>query len=710
MRASQSETKQILEKMNDLGKAVIEDYLKRNGKTDVWNRIKAWANPIIDNQEYFAELWDDEGNMKLSTDASLSTAQKAYLKNLESFNTRRDVAAIMGDKKPKRNSGLHLHEDTFESFMNAKKIGGWSAGVLSALKTFMGANYYVEDVKIPVTTVAGKKLMKLGDYLTYLEGSSESTIAKAKKMTNAILKAREAKRSGYHLDIDGKINASDPLGADEMGSTYKMVNGELRRQYLTDMGSKSVDRNMKIKSQWHFNKPEKFKYTKNVHRAATQFVKDMMFEKHLQGYNDNGVIDPSNALFSKILALQGWAQLNKKENTAKMMDLFVDGKVLGIKQPSDLGEKADKYMDLLLSWTFYTTMPFNVPLAGFNVIIGQVNNFINGGSKNALKGNKRYLKDREKSSAILAHLKVVSVNEDINPYDTISSHFTKSAMWMIEKGEEYIQGSAFLGAIPDDVYDSITVDEEGNVTIPKWTKEEEAEFVAKQGKKITDVQGKYWEGDKRLYGLFATWRLMGQFKTWLPDTMRLFFKAEETNMYGDRSKGVLRTTAQHGKTLISALRQASLQPVKDGFKFMADNWNSDTDPDAVNMRRELKYLCLTGALLGAYAILHGDTPDEKKRGQTIMKMLKQVMIPFDMDTWKSVATIPATRTIGLIADLIEQIVTMKEYERASEWGEKGDVKAIDTASRLIPFSRVASTIDEYAGLGVMKNPTYGKKH
>jgi len=710
MRASQSETKQILEKMNKLGKDVIQDYLVRNGKTDVWNRIKAWINPIIDNQEYFAELWDDEGNMKLSTDPSLSTAQKAYLKNLESFNTRRDVAAIMGDKKPKKNSGLHLHEDTFESFMNAKKIGGWTAGVLSSLKTFMGANYYVEEVKIPVTTVSGKRLMKLGDYLNYLEGSSESTFDKGKKMTKAILQARKAKRAGYHLDINGALNAADPIGADEMGSTYKMVNGELRRQYLTDMGSKSIDRNMKIKSQWHFNKPDKFKYTKNVHRAATQFVKDMMFEKHLQGYDDNGNIDHSNALFTKILALQGWAQLNQKENTAKMMDLFVDGKILGIKQPSDMGEGKDKFMDLLFSWTFYTTMPFNVPLAGFNVVIGQVNNFINGKSANALKGNKRYLKDRAKASAILDHLKVVSVNEDINPYDTISSHFTKSAMWMIEKGEEYIQGSAFLGAMPDDVYDSIVVAEDGTVTIPKWTQQEQEEFVAQQGKKITDIQGKYWEGDKRLYGLFATWRLMGQFKTWLPDTLRLFFKKEETNMYGDRSKGILRTTGEHGLTLIRALRTMSLQPVKDGFKFMSENWNNDNDPDAVNMRRELKSLCLIGVMVGAYAMLHGDSPEEKKRGETIIKLIKQIMVPFDLDTWKSIATIPATRTVGLIADLIHQIFTMSVYERASEWGEKGDVKFIDTASKLVPYSRVASTIDQYAGLGIMKNPTYGKKH
>ena len=710
MRASQSETKQILEKMNKLGKDVIQDYLVRNGKTDVWNRIKAWINPIIDNQEYFAELWDDEGNMKLSTDPSLSTAQKAYLKNLESFNTRRDVAAIMGDKKPKKNSGLHLHEDTFESFMNAKKIGGWTAGVLSSLKTFMGANYYVEEVKIPVTTVSGKRLMKLGDYLNYLEGSSESTFDKGKKMTKAILQARKAKRAGYHLDINGALNAADPIGADEMGSTYKMVNGELRRQYLTDMGSKSIDRNMKIKSQWHFNKPDKFKYTKNVHRAATQFVKDMMFEKHLQGYDDNGNIDHSNALFTKILALQGWAQLNQKENTAKMMDLFVDGKILGIKQPSDMGEGKDKFMDLLFSWTFYTTMPFNVPLAGFNVVIGQVNNFINGKSANALKGNKRYLKDRAKASAILDHLKVVSVNEDINPYDTISSHFTKSAMWMIEKGEEYIQGSAFLGAMPDDVYDSIVVAEDGTVTIPKWTQQEQEEFVAQQGKKITDIQGKYWEGDKRLYGLFATWRLMGQFKTWLPDTLRLFFKKEETNMYGDRSKGILRTTGEHGLTLIRALRTMSLQPVKDGFKFMSENWNNDNDPDAVNMRRELKSLCLIGVMVGAYAMLHGDSPEEKKRGETIIKLIKQIMVPFDLDTWKSIATIPATRTVGLIADLIHQIFTMSVYERASEWGKKGDVKFIDTASKLVPYSRVASTIDQYAGLGIMKNPTYGKKH
>lgn len=742
MRKMQSEYKTVMEKGSELAKTVMMEYYKSHPEEGaIYKRVLRFLNPISDDQKYFENYWDKDGNLKDVNDSSLTDAERAHMKFMEDFYNRPDVSKVLGRMAPSFNSNMHIKASTFETYCIGADQGG---GAWAALKSFYGSNHYIEQTKIwikdpmfdPNDPILGPadpahkdmRLMTLNEYYKRLanahaQGKINSAVM-AVRIAKAARQARDWRTKQHHQAIGG--GQGEGIADENMRTTYKMVGGSIKQMAIVDPGQRALDKNLRITSAWHYNSSKNMVYSRNVHKAFNQFVQDMMFEKYMQGVDESGNIDMTKSILQKMLTLEAYS-FNKHKNTTEFMDMWINNRLLGERLTGRQGKDFDAVADFFTKWTFLNTMTYNVPMSVMNVIVGTVNNIIFGKTANYKRGVGRYLTNMKdarlgegKNEAILQHLKILNIEADeaARPYRDAKHFFQKWATGLIEAGEKWIQGTFFLGEMDDKMYDKFEYNADTKELFydgKKWEnltsdeKQEVDDFVARTGKKISDIQGKYWEYDKRQYGLYATYRAVGQFKTWLPDTYRMWAGKERENMYGETNKGILRTTLQHLNTLWSSIRYLDFTPIREGVKDVRNNWNSDTDPDMINIRREVKASLIVGSLTAAYFIAHGDD-DDKKLGNQILSLIKQIAVPFNLRDMTQIMVAAPYQTLEKLKNTLLDTMFLNEYKSSSPWGKTGESKVPDDIMKMMPYNRLWTMSDDYLGTGLFKNSTYGKHH
>jgi len=713
MSEMQSKSAQIKSKLNVLMGDVVKEYRSRAKLGVLGKAFDYMFSGFADESAYFKEMWDESTGNFIKPENAINEEQKKFLTFIQDFTNEqwvKDILRKSNRKITEREWGLHMAPDSLEVYHQS--------GFYEALKKFLGSNKYVEETKISVINPENDKreLMTLANYLhalqsDYVGKKNIMTAAERNaKATKAILHAKKRHDTRHHDNING--GEGDEMGAEELASTYKIGDAGLAIvQPLTDAGSRALSRDLNLQSSWHFKPNENTPYTRNIYRAFTRFADDMLFERYMNGFIDEKEVEHPPIL-QKLLALQSHYGLLAKtddghNDTVNYLKYFMEGRILGIRQPGEFGRTADNLWNSAFTWTFYANMAFNIPMSIMNVAVGTINNLIFGKTKSMIKGNERYFATRgyipfQKSAlrAILEEHKVVNYDDKFEGIPTFKNHFTKLSMHLVEKGEEYIQGSMFLGRIPDDVWANISkegpnigkyIDENGPTLSQK-------DYIAIK-KDISDIQGKYWERDKRNYSLFAGYRLVGQFKTWLPDTIRMWWMAEETNFTGKKNKGIMRTFINHFTNVIHDAHELGFSgSVKKEFGRFS--FGDDSDPDVVNMRRELKAALIFGALYCTYAMAHGDDED-KELAEKIQSLMKQVATVFDVSNLSSWFIAPATDTLKKFGLFAEALLTMKTYENDSRGGKQGESMVPYKLTGLLPYGHLVKPFVE--------NEDYGKK-
>lgn len=754
MREMSSEYQEIMAKANTLMADVISKHRERMGLGFFGKAKDYLISGFVDDSQYFEDFWEKDKDGKytgryVDPKKLKYPEQRAYLEYvMEHINKdwiTNPVTGVLASSRGRlrdESYGLHVNRSLIETYHNA--------GFYAAFKQWCGSNKRIEEVRISrvnpmrpkINPQTGKKeaeLMTLANYLKELELAHKTkkinVLQHSAMISNAVSHAKKRFAEKTHDDING--NAGERFGQDELAMEYKMIDGSIMLDPSSNPGRRSIQMDGSLKSVWHTVSKNPTDFSLNIHRGFNQFMQDMLFEGYMQGKVPSSTGLARQPLLMKLLSLQAYYQTHKSndrknENTQQYIQHFLEGRVLGEKPKGqlNLGESVDNTADKLFNWTFYANMAFNVPMSIMNVGVGMLNNFIFFKHSEFFPGIARYFKGYTNgvNAKIFNKFKIVAYDEQLEAYPTLGSHFTRLSMYLVEKGEEFIQGSMFLGSLSDEEYNNIAK----NIDDESVAREEllSNERLSKITKRITDVQGKYWAQDKRNYSLFALYRLVGQFKTWLPDTIRMWVKKEETNMYGQTSKGVLNTFAGHFKNLYqdivdNGMKETVSGRMKSGKDFLTNKevrnaWLESDDADTINTRRELKALTIFGTLFGAYALFHGGDDDEDKTiAKEVMSLIRQLGTIFDVTNYVAWASAPAAETISKMMLFVKALALGETYKTNSIWGYRGELKVFDKAIQMVPYSHGIQVLDytfhksgitEGVGLEPIKNYDYGKNH
>jgi len=214
-----------------------------------------------------------------------------------------------------------------------------------------------------------------------------------------------------------------------------------------------------------------------------------------------------------------------------------------IKEGKTPKGKLGKFGKALDAFVLFTTLkilgPWNIAIPLSNIAIGKYQQIRATGMKQFLKGEARFIKpgNYRKNAAIIRNY----VGFDLSMYESFYTMKEKTPfdqiadliMLPMEQSEKYIQGAAFLSYLSDEEYNNISVDEFGRISFKDESLALSEDKIAQILEDVKKEQGKgYNVTNQRLTGMYATTRLLFQFKKYLPTLVVERFGKERIDRFG----------------------------------------------------------------------------------------------------------------------------------------------------------------------------------
>jgi hypothetical protein len=371
--------------------------------------------------------------------------------------------------------------------------------------------------------------------------------------------------------------------------------------------------------------------------------------------------------------------IQPKKNVAKWIEAW---KALHIfKEPHVNDPVLDASIKLMRKLVASTTMWFNVPANAINVFVGNYNNWRAENAETLAKGNARLFGGKGERGGygvvnkyaldIIKKYNIVNQDYDSQPTLRANNIFAKMANIGTQLGEYQIQGSLALGLLNEDEFNSFefTKDKYGNDVLTvkpdgKYTEDEIKAKMTQIKNRVTDIQGKYPDEDRRniMRGEFG--KALFQFKVWMPDWFKERFGARYINAYGQEKEG------SYTKMLRIGIKEMAADLKKGDIK------KALTNPAFVT---NLKGMITIGALLALKN--SGDDEEKKKGGLNWDNMLSQVLFIFDLEQDKYMVSNPAA-VLGKLKDLLNAFEALVGFEEDA-W-EK--TKRVLPANKAITFA------------------------
>lgn len=595
-----------------------------------------------DSAKYFNWMENEKGELLTVEEAKakgLSEAKINYLKF-----TRETIADYKGT----------LEENDFEnsvmdairidkSFMEAYK----SEGLLPAFSYYLGGGAnnlgkvrFVHNGQIKSYSEVEKEILASADR------KSITGMAKALwELLVANIQARRQLKKGYN--VDEKENPLEVKGEAEYSLNEK---GQLVSKFDKP---RAKDRG----------------YSKDFYKAMNQFIDESAHTKHISKIMP--LVDSVEYLNKNGYTDEGYVV---KPNVAKWIE---DWKKLHIfKEPHVNDPVIDAAVKAMRNLVASTTMWFNVPANVMNVFMGNYNSWRQENIETLKKGNQRLFggkgKDRQYGLDIIKKYSIVNQDFDSQPTIKAGSILSKMATFGTQVGEYQIQGSLGLGMLTEDEFNAFeyTKDRYGNeVLTVKPGVDEKAlkERMTQVKNRVTDIQGKYPEEDRRniLRGEFG--KAAFQFKVWMPDYFKERFGAKYINAYGVEKEGTFRKLMRTGiKEMYADLKKGDFKAISKNKAFMSN----------------LKGVATIGTLLALSQGFDDEEDKKKKGGLSFTNALSQVLFILDLEQDKYMVSNPAA-ALGKMKDLIaafEALVT-------------ADEKAFDKVRRVIPANKITNAYE-----------------
>lgn len=614
-----------------LGQKVIAEENKKLGIVGAQtNRFSS------DSAKYFEWMSDKDGNLMTIDEAKakgLSEAKINYLKF-----TRETIADYRGQ----------LEENNFENavmqairidkgFMEAYK----SEGLLPAFSYYLGGGANnLGKVRIEHNGQIKSYSEIEKEILATADRKSITSMAKALfDLLIANIKARYQLKKGFN--VDEKDNPLELKGEAEYSLNEK---GQLVSKFDKP---RAKDRG----------------YSKDFYKAMNQFIDESAHTKHISKIMP--LVDSVEYLNKNGYLEEGYIP---KKNISRWIE---DWKKLHIFKEQHVNDPVlDASIKAMRNLVASTTMWFNIPANVLNVFMGNYSNWRQENGKVVVLGNKRLFggngKNRSYGLDVIKKYNLVNQDYDSNATMKAGSILSKIATWGTKVGEYQIQGSLGLGLLTEDEFNSFeyTKDKYGNDVLTVKEGVDEAKIKAKMiqiKNRVTDIQGKYPDEDRRNIMKGEIGKAAFQFKVWMPDWFKERFGAKYINAYGQEKEGTFRQLMRIGiKEMYADLKKGDFKNIyKNNPSFMSN----------------LKGLATIGTLI---ALSHMDDDDEevKKGSLTFQNALSQVLFILDLEQDKYMVSNPVA-ALGKTKDLISAFEALYTL----------DEKAIDKVNRILPANK-----------------------
>jgi len=709
-----------LKELEKLDTTLRQEWNKKH--TDFWTKAKRFVSKT-GGYRYYENLWETKlnkqtgkmeltGNYKLLDDPSLSSIEQKYLEFI--YNYKSDPNSSVGkriiDAKSTirhANGGIQIAPSTFEIYHRL--------GFFKALSHWLKGAYAIDSINLYVTNPAtgAQELLAYRDVIEAVNKAVEAkTISKIKAAALVVQYTSKAKRllaSGKHDAIPGTT------ALDIGGFTYRRAsmieNGEVKEKEIKGYQKRTLDENLELRSRFFYGRGKKSGFSLDVYSAMQQFIMEMEYETAMtEKVTDVNGKDLS--VMDMALMAQVTYQTNKDvPNAAKWLEHWVDQKVYGKEAKTMIFDGERKVIQGVMGLTHLSVMTFAPWLGASNLVIGLINNVTFGGFTQYFKNSfNRWGRDFKKCLAVLHEHKIVNYRPEV-PDNSFVGAFAKASSFFISLGEKIIQNSAFISRIPDDVWNNMQANADGGIDYidpagPQLTGSE----INKLKIQNSNIQGRYGEDDKRNYHNVALWQLAMQFKTWLPDTLNLFFGGRIRDVYDQKQVG-----------MTSAMRlwlQWAFDAPTKGMAEANANYQqfNKLSEFKTAQKNALKFILMAS---GLWLLASSDDDDEKKKrrrssgfdsvfGKSEDEASKDILRQFtgliNPRTLVATASLPALNTVGKFADLFESILYAEKYEQSGVYGIKGEYKAPDNFLKAMPYKNLWIT------LSGAKNENYGRRN
>lgn len=422
--------------------------------------------------------------------------------------------------------------------------------------------------------------------------------------------------------------------------------------------------NGRLTNKFNKSRPKDKGYSKNFYHAAELFIDDYTHVKHMSKMVS--LVD-SIAMLNQ----RGYGEQMKKPNVVKWLYEWSQEQIY--KAPKTTTPGVDLTLKALRRLTSMIIMGFNIPASIMNVFIGNYNNWRKDaaglgyiGFKSGYVGNKRLLS--KKGYAILQEYDVIDSDFDSNPKAFAGRLFDMLAYGAQRYGEMQIQGSMFLSQLNDDEWKSFEY-KNGELKLKEGVNADAIkEAFSNYKNKVSDVQGKYSEKDRRNFMRGEFFKAVAQFKVWIPDYMKERFGEE----YIDRNNEV------HKGSFNGFVKQA--------LKDIKADWN-DKKLDKILKNKQVAQN-LKGALFVAGLLIikySGDDDDDKKRKVlSAENAIGNLMFIFDPESLQYTIDNPIA-VKGIVSSFLKTLSALIKLDTKTAGKE---------ALNLVPYKKIVKPLIE----------------
>lgn len=506
----------------------------------------------------------------------------------------------------------------------------------------------------------------------------------------------------YFSNIEKKIANYGKKGLLEKGKALALIlkyNFRARRQLKSGMNADEKVNPLEVKGSGEysmngqgqlvskFDKPRSSGrgYSTDFFRAANEFIAETAHVKNM-----SKILTISRAV--QHLAKDGYIQagIMKKPNVEKYLELWINMHLF--KKSVENDPLLDATLRKLRALTSMTTMLFNTTAQSINAFMGNYNNWRSENTETLRKGNARLLggkREFNKKSGygvfnkyamdIVRKYNIASIDTESNPRLEIGSFFEKIGSLGTRWGEIQIQSSLALGLMSDADYNSFHY-----VTKPNGVKvlevkpgiDEQAlkQRIISYSNRVSDIQGKYGEKDRRNIMNGEIGKAVFQFKVWIPD----WWKERYGREYIDRNNVV----RQGSWTVVSSKGIKALKKqIKDKgvYKGLFDG----KTPESKAFLSNLKGVMVTALWL---TLKYSDDEDERKRKAASIadKMVGNMLFIFDPDQLKYTITNPAA-SLGTASKLVDATGKLLKFDAEEAEKAKKEFVSVTPGKKLYNY-------------------------
>jgi len=662
----------------ELAKEVIKEKNRQMGVVD-WAKEKALSLIWNRNYKYFDYLDDGKGSIITVDEAkkkNLSKAQIDYLKFVR--NTIAARAGVVENLEDNWNTEMQVLKTDKKFYENMA-----TENAVSAVSSLLGNTWNINNTRIKFTNPnTGKEQV-----LPYEE--IEKILVKYGQ--KGIKEKINAVRLIYKYNNRARRQLKENVNADERGSE-NVLN-------VVKSGDYSLTSNGKLVSKFDRQRSPNRAYSTNFFSAINEYIDDTEHIQHMQPLvpivnaidqlNRNGLVKFDEE--GNKITVHG-----KKDNVAQWLKDWAEMHIIQRKKEFD--PTVDNVVRFFRHLTSMSTMMYNIPAQGMNVVLGLYNQFRQENGKSVARGMKRFFGGGMNKKLnvgyafgalnpyaieLIKKYKVVSTDLDSNPSRTIGNVITDMGYAGTKWGEFLVQGSHFLGLLDESDYNAFEfkknkfgVDElVFKEDIPKKKREEIEKRILDSKDMVSDVHGKYDPKDRRNIMNFELGNSIMQFKTWVPDWWRIRF---------GKDVGSFRKNWEWAKD--GMMKDIAEKGVVKAF------WNNKA------FMSNLKELGFITALM---IFIYSDDDDEKKSdaAKVAQKALSDAMFVFDFNNAKFLVERPVA-SVGTVVKLIDAAdhLIMNDaddfYKGKSKYGDKGDPKIQGDVMGMMPGRKVIEMLDE----------------